>query len=72
MKPVINTFVYAAGECHENQLRTTEEISKQLQSAPEKFHWIDVHGFGDQLFLEQLADSFGIHRLQIEDVVNGY
>ena len=72
LKPIINTFLYTAGECHENQLRSIEEISKQLQSAPDKFHWIDVHGYGDQVFLEQLADCFGIHRLQIEDVVNGY
>jgi magnesium transporter len=72
LKPVINTFVYNGEVCVEKELKTIDEITAQLTDSADKFHWIDVKGFGDQKFLEQIADGFGIHRLQIEDVVNGY
>ncbi len=72
LKPIIHTFVYDAAECIEKELTSIEEIKAQLLKSPEKFHWIDVKGYGDQQFLEQLAEIFGIHMLQIEDVVSGY
>lgn len=72
LKPVIHSFLYDSDSCDEKELHSIEQIRTQIGSSPGKFHWIEVRGFGDQQFLEQLADSFGIHRLQIEDVVTGY
>ncbi len=72
LKPIIKTFVYDASGYAENECKSIQEIKAQIDAAPDKMHWVDVKGFGSQEFLEQLAEVFGIHRLQMEDVVNVY
>jgi magnesium transporter len=49
-----------------------QAIKSQLENYPDRTHWIDIKGFGDKAFYEQVADCFGIHRLQMEDVFNVY
>ena len=68
----IKSFCYNQNDCSERDLTGVSDIKNQLASFPSNFHWFDIKGFGDKLFLEQLADCFGIHRLQMEDVVNVY
>lgn len=63
---------YDQNECIEKQLTSVEEIKNQIIANPGKVHWIDIRGFGDKSFLEKLADSFKIHRLHMEDVVNDF
>ena len=72
LKPHICSFIYNLDDFTETELFSISEIRAQLASFPDKVHWIDIKGFGDKHFLEQLADCFGIHRLQMEDVVNVY
>lgn len=71
-RPVIHVFIYNEKECREEQLFSTADMLNILQKYPGMLFWFDIHGFGDKKFLEQLSDSFSIHRLQMEDVVNVY
>ncbi|MBA3726574.1 MAG: magnesium/cobalt transporter CorA [Armatimonadetes bacterium] len=32
--------------------------------------WVDVHGLGDEDFIKQIGDVFGLHDLALEDVLN--
>lgn len=72
LKLSIRSFCYTEFSLQESELTTLEEIKRQLEQFPDKNHWFDIKGFSNRNFLEQLADFFGIHRLQMEDVVNVY
>jgi magnesium transporter len=72
LKPTIRSFIYNLDDYTETDLHSISDIRGQLATFPDKIHWIDIKGFGDRHFLEQLADCFNIHRLQMEDVVNVY
>ena len=72
LKLSLRSFSYDELTVVEKELFTIEDINLILKEAPDKIHWFDIKGFGNKIFLEQLADSFGIHRLQMEDVVNTY
>lgn len=72
LKPVVRCISYDNSTIQEKELKSLNDIKQQLQNFPQLIHWIDIKGFGDKIFLEQLADFFGIHRLQMEDVVNVY
>ncbi len=70
--PQIRYWAYDAEGCQEVQLNTLQELKSIMQQSPDKVKWVDIHGFGDHKFMEYMADYFGIHRLQMEDVVNVY
>ncbi len=72
LKLSLKSFYYDELTLLENELFSVEDINNQLKESPEKTHWFDIKGFGNNIFFEQLADSFGIHRLQMEDVINVY
>ena len=48
------------------------EMMRYLRAHPELKHWIDVRGYGDLAIIEHLMHDFGIHPLQMEDVLNDY
>ncbi|GAC1369941.1 MAG: magnesium/cobalt transporter CorA [Hymenobacter sp.] len=48
------------------------ELMAQLREHPELKHWIDVRGYGDLPLIEQMMEDFGLHPLQMEDVLNDY
>jgi magnesium transporter len=72
LKPKVKIFSYDADSFEEKDVQGVQAIKSQVENFPNKKHWIDIRGFGDKLFFEQLADGFGIHRLQMEDVFNVY
>ena len=49
-----------------------DELMRWLRDHPELKHWIDVRGYGDLPLMEQLIQDFGLHPLQMEDVLNDY
>jgi magnesium transporter len=49
-----------------------DELLAYLRAHPELKHWIDVRGYGDLPLMEQLMQEFGLHPLQMEDVLNDY
>lgn len=56
----------------EVELQSYSELLHKVRSAPDARHWIDIRGYADQQMLEQLTIDFGLHPLQMEDVVNDY
>jgi magnesium transporter len=72
LKTNVKCFIYDQSSIEEKSLNTVQDIRSVYQSNPGKVMWFDIKGFGNKLFLEQLADLFNIHLLQMEDVVNVY
>src|SRR5688572_10601009 len=68
----VRAIRYNETELDEKEVTTVQEIKARMDASPGHNHWIHIQGFGDKVFFEQLADSFGIHRLQMEDVMNTY
>ena len=56
----------------ELELKTYAELLHRVKAKPDARHWIDIRGYGDQAMLEQLAQDFYLHPLQMEDVINDY
>ncbi|WP_299825036.1 magnesium/cobalt transporter CorA [uncultured Pontibacter sp.] len=56
----------------ETELQSYHELMQHVKAHPEARHWIDIRGYGDQAMLEQLISDFGLHPLQMEDVINDY
>jgi magnesium transporter len=68
----VRTMMYNEGGLIEKDITSVSEITQQLNEHPGSIHWFDVRGLGDKAFLEKIAETFGILRLQMEDVVNVY
>ena len=49
-----------------------DQLQEHLRAHPELKHWIDVRGYGDLALMEQIMQDFGLHPLQMEDVLNDY
>jgi magnesium transporter len=49
-----------------------DELVAYLTAHPELKHWIDVRGYGDLPLMERLMTEFGLHPLQMEDVLGDY
>ena len=47
-----------------------DELLDFLRQHPELRHWIDVRGYGDLPLMERLMHDFGLHPLQMEDVLD--
>ncbi|QDA62263.1 magnesium/cobalt transporter CorA [Hymenobacter jejuensis] len=43
-----------------------------VRENPERRHWIDVRGYNDLPLMEQIMNDFGLHPLQMEDVLGDY
>lgn len=56
----------------ELELETYAELMQRVKARPDARHWIDIRGYNDQKMLEQLPLDFGLHALQMEDVINDY
>jgi magnesium transporter len=72
LRPMVKIFSYDASSFEEQTVEGVAAIKAQVEARPGMNHWIDIRGFGDKVFFEQVADCFGIHRLQMEDVFNVY
>ena len=49
-----------------------DDLLAFLRQRPELKHWIDVRGYGDLALIERMMQDFGLHPLQMEDVLNDY
>jgi magnesium transporter len=49
-----------------------DELLAAFHGKPELKHWIDVRGYGDLPLMERIMDDFGLHPLQLEDVLGDY
>jgi len=67
-KPAIHVIEYNSEELNEHDIEpdTVQEISPDRN----KVSWININGLHDIDTLRSLSDSFGIHALALEDIVN--
>ncbi|GAA4356136.1 magnesium/cobalt transporter CorA [Hymenobacter saemangeumensis] len=73
LRPRLFLISYNEDVVHEQEYTGRyPELQAWLQAHPELKHWIDVRGYGDLALIEQLMQDFGIHPLQMEDVLNDY
>ncbi|MDB5233470.1 MAG: magnesium transporter CorA [Hymenobacter sp.] len=49
-----------------------DEMMDFLREHADLKHWIDVRGYNDLPLLERMMQDFGLHPLQMEDVLNDY
>ena len=49
-----------------------EELLDYLRQHPDEKHWLDVRGYNDLPLMERLMQDFGLHPLQMEDVLGDY
>ncbi len=47
-------------------------IKDRIKASPGLIHWVELRGFGNRALLENFCHEFGIHRLEMEDVINTY
>ena len=68
-------FLVSYAETHHAETDYTgryPDLVAALRAAPHLKHWVDVRGYGDLPLLQQLMKDFGIHPLQMEDVVGDF
>ena len=66
--PVIRVFAYGPEEYVEQEIQDPDALGDILGRWP--VVWVNVDGLGDAEILTKLAETFSLHRLVIEDVVN--
>ncbi|MBD2768283.1 magnesium/cobalt transporter CorA [Hymenobacter sp. BT664] len=73
LKPRLFLVSYSESELVEEEYTDRYEVLLHyLREHPELKHWIDVRGYGDLPLMEQIMKDFGLHPLQMEDVLNDY
>lgn len=73
LKPRLFLIAYDENTCEEAEYTDRfDELLAYLRAHPELKHWIDVRGYGDLPLMERLMQEFGLHPLQMEDVLGDY
>ena len=73
LKPRLFLMAYDEATCQETEYTDRyEDMLNQLRAHPGLKYWIDVRGYGDLALMERLMRDFGLHPLQMEDVLNDY
>lgn len=73
LKPRLFLMSYSDSAFEENEYTgRLDELLAYLRAHPELKHWVDVRGYGDLPLMEKLMQEFGLHALQMEDVLNDY
>ena len=73
LKPRLFLLSYEDRACHETEYTDRyDELLAYFRGHPELKHWIDVRGYGDLPLMERLMNDFGLHPLQLEDVLGDY
>ena len=73
LKPRLFLMSYDDTTCAEAEYTDRyDELLAYLHQHPELKHWIDVRGYGDLALIERMMQDFGLHPLQMEDVINDY
>ena len=73
LKPRLFMFSYnEQGYTEDEYTDRYDEMLAAFRSQPERKHWIDVRGYGDLPLMERFMGDFGLHPLQLEDVLGDY
>src|SRR5688572_11894984 len=71
-KPVVKVTSYTETEIEHQVFTSAEGILNHIRSKQGFQHWVEIKGFGDKQFFEDLSAVFNIHRLEMEDVLSGH
>jgi magnesium transporter len=63
---------YSTEMLRETPVESLAEILSIITRFPDCTHWIELKGFADKALMESFCHEFGIHRLEMEDVINTY
>jgi magnesium transporter len=66
--PRIQLLGWSDGEFEENESVSVEDLGEHLLKWP--MTWVNVDGLGDTVTLQKIAETFGVHKLAMEDVVH--
>jgi magnesium transporter len=73
LKPRLFLFSYDENKYDEAEYTDRfDDLLGQLRAHPELKHWIDVRGYDDLPLMERMMQEFGLHPLQMEDVLGDY
>jgi magnesium transporter len=73
LKPRLFLFSYDENKYNEAEYTDRfDDLVASLRAHPELKHWIDVRGYGDLPLMERMMQEFGLHPLQMEDVLGDY
>lgn len=72
MPPRLFMISYDEASCTEREYDSYDELWSYFQANPTLRHWIDVRGYGNLQLMERLVADFGLHPLQMEDVLGDY
>jgi magnesium transporter len=73
LKPRLFLFSYnEQGYTETEYTDRYDELLVAMHGKPELKHWIDVRGYGDLPLMERFMNDFGLHPLQLEDVLGDY
>jgi magnesium transporter len=67
-RPVIDVMAFDRDDCHEYHDVDPEQLPGL--GVEQGVIWVNVSGLGDAEPLSRIADTFGLHRLAMEDVLN--
>ncbi len=67
--PVIRMISYDGAEIDNVVISDIVQL-RQKMTHKHRVTWIDVTGLGDARVLQEIGESFGLHRLALEDVIN--
>ncbi len=70
--PLVGVFSYNTQTCEERKFGSTESLFKYLDENKHLQHWVDVAGYGNKNFFDNMGGYFNLHALQLEDVVAQY
>ena len=72
LPPRLFLVSYDEQALREEEYSDLDALLTYLRAHPELRHWIDVRGYGDLDLMERLMTDFGLHPLQMEDVLGDY
>lgn len=73
LKPRLFLFAYNdQGYTEAEYTGRYDELLAAFRTQPELKYWIDVRGYGDLPLMERFMNDFGLHPLQLEDVLGDY
>lgn len=70
--PLIHVHSYSPEAHQETTFSNTDHLFKYLSENKHLKHWIDIAGIGNKNFYDNMGKHFGLHALQMEDVVSKY
>lgn len=71
-QPRLFVTSYNSGNLFEAPFDSLVDVMGRIAKYPDCIHWVELKGFGDRALLEDFCLNFGIHRLEMEDVINTY